>query len=224
MIPDRYTIPALVAAAAHAALFVFLPPRAPDQGPALPEPPLLVELRPPVRPVFELALSGQPPAEAGGGGGLPVPQLPEPDRVARPSDCRVPIPRLVPTMEVPHEGKRIPIEGPGPIRGVRGAEDTGHVIVPHLLDHEPRARVRVPPEYPHEMKRLGVEGEVEVAFVVAADGSVREAQVTRSSGREFEAAAVRAVLRWKFEPGRYRGRAVSFRMSVPLIFRLDAQP
>jgi protein TonB len=43
----------------------------------------------------------------------------------------------------------------------------------------------------------------------------------RSSDRIFEEAALRAVARWKFEPGRRDGRIVRFKMSVPIVFRLD---
>jgi outer membrane biosynthesis protein TonB len=37
----------------------------------------------------------------------------------------------------------------------------------------------------------------------------------------FADAALRAVARWKFEPGLKNGRHVRFRMSVPIMFRID---
>ncbi|MBE36925.1 MAG: hypothetical protein CMI16_15450 [Opitutaceae bacterium] len=39
--------------------------------------------------------------------------------------------------------------------------------------------------------------------------------------RRFEEAALRAVSKWRFEPGRRHGRVVQFRMAVPIIFRLN---
>jgi protein TonB len=42
----------------------------------------------------------------------------------------------------------------------------------------------------------------------------------RSSAQVFDEPTLRAVARWKFEPGRKDGRAVRFRMSVPVVFNV----
>ena len=47
-------------------------------------------------------------------------------------------------------------------------------------------------------------------------------EVVESSDRVFEEAAVRAVAKWRFEPGRRDGRVVRFRMAVPIVFALNA--
>jgi TonB family protein len=62
--------------------------------------------------------------------------------------------------------------------------------------------------------------EVLVGFVVDTKGNVTDAQVVKSSHHEFDAAAVSAVSRWKFTPGRRSGVAVSTRMRVPVRFPL----
>ena len=41
------------------------------------------------------------------------------------------------------------------------------------------------------------------------------------SQREFESAAVQAVSKWKFKPGRKGGRAVNTHMQVPIVFTLN---
>jgi protein TonB len=88
------------------------------------------------------------------------------------------------------------------------------------LDQIPVARLQPPPNYPYEMKRSGITGTVVVGFICDSDGNVRDAYVVSSTHREFDAAAVQAVSKWKFKAGRRGGRAVNTRMSVPLEFTL----
>ena len=88
------------------------------------------------------------------------------------------------------------------------------------LDQKPQPRSQVQPQYPFEMRRAGITGNVLVEFIVDANGDVRNAFAVRSSQREFETAAVQAVSKWKFKPGRKGGRAVNTRMQVPIDFNL----
>ncbi|PTX96476.1 energy transducer TonB [Opitutus sp. ER46] len=89
------------------------------------------------------------------------------------------------------------------------------------LDQQPVARVRTPPQYPFEMRRAGVTGEVTVDFIVDANGEVQNAYAVKSTQREFEAPAVQAVSKWKFKPGRKGGRNVNTHMQVPIVFTLN---
>jgi len=89
------------------------------------------------------------------------------------------------------------------------------------LDQIPIAKVQGQPQYPYEMRRAGIAGEVNVAFIVNVNGDVQDAYAVSSSHREFEAPAVQAVMRWKFRPGRRGGKVVNTRMSVPIIFSLN---
>jgi len=89
------------------------------------------------------------------------------------------------------------------------------------LDQPPVPRVRVPPQYPFEMRRAGISGEVLVGFVVDANGDVRDAYVVRSTQREFEVEAIKAVMKWKFKPGKKGGSSVNTRMQLPLGFTLS---
>ena len=117
------------------------------------------------------------------------------------------------------------------IPGARGGPDgTGSGIGQGLanlfnladLDQPPSPTVRVSPVYPYEMRRAGVSGEVLVGFIVDSTGQVRDAYAVRFSRREFADEAVRAVLQWKFSPGRRSGVPVNTRMQVPLVFNLQA--
>jgi protein TonB len=89
------------------------------------------------------------------------------------------------------------------------------------LDQVPSARFQARPQYPFEMRRAGISGEVLVDFIVDTNGDVRNAFAVHSSQREFEAAAVQAVSKWKFRAGRKNGHAVFTHMQVPIVFTLD---
>ena len=89
------------------------------------------------------------------------------------------------------------------------------------LDQIPVAQFQARPQYPFEMRRAGINGEVVVDFIVDTNGVVQNAYAIRSSQREFEAAAVQAVSKWKFKPGRKGGRAVNTHMQVPIVFSLN---
>lgn len=105
--------------------------------------------------------------------------------------------------------------------------ETGHGSGPGVidwakLDRVPRARLQPAPDYPFPMRSRGEEGTVVVKFLVDEAGNVYSTAVLRATKPGFEEAALRAVARWKFEPGSKDGRKVRFRMSVPLVFRIDA--
>jgi protein TonB len=92
-----------------------------------------------------------------------------------------------------------------------------------MLDQTPVARFQARPQYPFEMRRAGISGEVVVDFIVDTNGDVQNAYALRSSQREFEAAAVQAVSKWKFKPGRKGGRDVPTHMQVPIVFTLNEE-
>ena len=88
------------------------------------------------------------------------------------------------------------------------------------LDQIPSPKFQPSPQYPFEMRRAGVTGEVVVDFIVTDTGDVRNAYAARSTAREFESAAIQAVSKWKFRPGKRGGRAVNTHMQVPVGFTL----
>jgi len=84
----------------------------------------------------------------------------------------------------------------------------------------PEPVYRAQPKYPAEMKVLGIPGEVQVEFVVIADGSVRDVKTSKATNEAFAAAAKAAIEQWKFKPGRKGGRDVNTRMVIPFVFTL----
>ncbi len=87
------------------------------------------------------------------------------------------------------------------------------------LDQKPRATAQPPPEYPADLRRRKVEGTVVVVFTVDRNGRVVQPTIEQSPHPQLASAALAAVRRWRFEPGRRQGRPVPFRMRVPITFR-----
>jgi protein TonB len=113
----------------------------------------------------------------------------------------------------------IPVVKPGTKLG-QGMKDLFDVA---NLDQPPVLRVPVQPNYPFEMRRAGISGEVLVEYIVDSNGRVSQAQVVRSSQREFEQPAMQAVLKWQFRPGRKGGRAVNTRVQQVITFNLNEE-
>jgi protein TonB len=91
------------------------------------------------------------------------------------------------------------------------------------LDQKPEARVRIAPQYPFEMRRSGLKGEVVVQFIVDSSGEVRDPVIVKTSNSGFNDAAIQAVLKWKFKPGRKGGSAVNTRVQQLLGFNLNTE-
>ena len=77
----------------------------------------------------------------------------------------------------------------------------------------------VMPQMPESARRKGVTGWVEVVFTVNEKGDVDDAEVRNSSPEEvFDAAALKAVRAWRFEPATKDGKPVSTRTMIRLKF------
>ena len=110
-----------------------------------------------------------------------------------------------------------------PRPAVASGKGLGNIFDLAQLDNKPEARVRIKPVYPFEMRRSGLKGEVVVGFIVDSTGEVRDPYIVRSSNPGFEEAALQAVLKWKFKPGKKGGVAVNTRVAQPLSFSLNAE-
>jgi periplasmic protein TonB len=78
------------------------------------------------------------------------------------------------------------------------------------------------PPYPPVSKRLGEEGTAVVRIFVGADGQPQKAELRTSSGFErLDAAAVAAVMKWRFKPGMRGGVAEAMWVLQPIPFVLN---
>ena len=89
------------------------------------------------------------------------------------------------------------------------------------LDQRPGITKRVMPEYPTRARRMNVEGQVMVQVVVDKQGMPRNGQIVRATpSGYFEDAALKAVRRMRFTPGRLKGQVVNTVVMIPFAFRL----
>jgi protein TonB len=217
----KYIFPAALAATVHVALLWFLPNEARTR---LVEVPLITDEQgkgpeETPQPPEAQVVSTEPIAPLAGGPALPA--LPEPPVAAMKDTVSVGLDE--PNKHLDHRLSVIPeILGPGGIGkvGEVGLGSAG-LFTPGELDRLPSAQVQLPPEYPYSLKQSGTVGSVVVEFDVNAEGRVVRAVVLNYTDRGFVEPAVRAVRKWKFEPGRRRGQAVPFRMAVPIVFGIE---
>ncbi|MDY7107557.1 MAG: TonB family protein [Planctomycetota bacterium] len=102
-------------------------------------------------------------------------------------------------------------------RDERRARGGGPVFTTADLDRTPRVLNQPPPELTDQM-RAEAPGTVRVVFIVNRRGRVENAYVQDSTDPIFEAPALAAVQRWRFEPGTREGKPVRVRMRVPISF------
>ena len=108
------------------------------------------------------------------------------------------------------------------IRSGKLGEGLGNIFNLADLDHVPEPVVQPSPIFPQSMKREVSYARVVVEFIVDTDGRVHSPVVTDTTIVGFEDAAMSGVSRWRFRPGMRSGRRVNTRMSVPIIFRVNA--
>jgi len=76
--------------------------------------------------------------------------------------------------------------------------------------------------YPTEAIAQGIEGNLELAFTVEADGSVTEMEVINSLHPLCDSAAVAGVRAVQFVPATHDGTPIPMRLRLPVKFRLAA--
>ena len=212
---ERFLWPVIIAAGLHGALLLSFADK-----PLVDDPPKTKD-KPWVKPTVDPLPVDLPEPETGStsetaGGPAPLPHIPDILRPLTPETIfTVPVMArsvaINPVNKLPKEMGDLPGAGDGPGIGP-SLPDVGH------LDRIPRATVRPAPTYPDAMRKSATNGSVTVEFVVDTTGRVISADAVRWSHREFVDPAVRAVMRWRFEPGTQNRRRVSFRMAVPIEF------
>lgn len=85
----------------------------------------------------------------------------------------------------------------------------------------PRALLQSAPVYPEAAAAQGLEGRVLVRVVVSASGAVEDATVESSTDPIFDAAALKAVAQWTFEPATRGGQPVEATVMIPFDFNLN---
>ncbi|MGH9369392.1 MAG: energy transducer TonB [Thermoanaerobaculia bacterium] len=138
---------------------------------------------------------------------------------APPAATPTPPPTVVPTARpgVPAAPPRPtlapPAVTPAPAR-VAATAKTGT----NDLDRQPQLKATTPAVYPPSARRAGIGGVVLLSVLVSEKGEPLRVEVARSVQPDLDQAAVAAVRKWLFEPGRKRGAAVAAWMTVAVPF------
>lgn len=75
--------------------------------------------------------------------------------------------------------------------------------------------------YPHSCIKEGIQGDVEVTFIVDTSGRVVEPEISKSAHPELDRAALMAVRRMpQWKPGRVNGTPTPVRMTIPVHFEI----
>lgn len=117
--------------------------------------------------------------------------------------------------EVVSEAKKVKF--PGPSKGIPGRGEF------HITDGDPIPVSTIPPNFPGDAVRSGIEGWVLVEFRIGADGSVSDAKVLDAEPRRglFDDAALRAVAQWRFRPRIENGVPVPARARYTIDFSMN---
>jgi protein TonB len=105
-------------------------------------------------------------------------------------------------------------------RACGGGAARGAVTAPRPLS----AAANPAPEYPYASRLRNEQGRVTLRVAVDAAGRVVEVAVQRSAGfAALDAAAMRAVRQWRFEPATRDGQAVFSNLAIDINFRLEGE-
>ena len=78
--------------------------------------------------------------------------------------------------------------------------------------------------YPPKAHRDGIQGTVEIEFIVDETGRVSRARIVKSIAG-LDEAALKCVFQWRFSPARKNGMPVASMASAPVTFRItDRKP
>ena len=108
----------------------------------------------------------------------------------------------------------LPLQLPG--GGIGG--DLAELFDMSSLEEKPRVLYRARPDVTREMRKR-MPCTVHIVMTVDAQGRVVDPRVHSSDDPLFDAAALQAIRRWRFEPGKRRGKPDAFRVRQPITFK-----
>jgi TonB family protein len=80
---------------------------------------------------------------------------------------------------------------------------------------------KLEPQYPSRALMANIEGWVEIGFTVSSNGSVTDVKIVNAMpAKTFEAAAIKAVSRLRYQPVMRDGRAIAVGTQIRIVFRV----
>ena len=88
------------------------------------------------------------------------------------------------------------------------------VTMPQIISYHP-------PEYPDNLRKRNIEGQVQLKVLVDKEGNVSEVLIDTFSGyRGFDQAAFESIFHWKFKSAKYDDEEKDSWVLIPIIFKL----
>jgi TonB family protein len=108
--------------------------------------------------------------------------------------------------------------------GIQTRQDMEAMVFEEGETDEAAVPVAQPPiPYPDQARKAGVEGELEIIFVVDRDGKLGSIEFPRSPDPVITNAARKALEEWRFKPAKNKGIPVRVKMKVIVEFKLDTR-
>lgn len=85
----------------------------------------------------------------------------------------------------------------------------------------PKVKKKVDPIYPQNAKRAEKEGTVKLQATIGTDGIPKNIVAVTKPGFGFENAAIDALKKWRFIPGKKKGKDAEMTVSIDIQFKLD---
>lgn len=102
---------------------------------------------------------------------------------------------------------------PAPLKSFYGLEE---------VDQAPVATVKTKPAYPYRARRLRLNGEVAVKFLVDTNGRVDRITILQADPPEvFDHSVLQALTSWRFAPGTVSGRPVNTWVTTSIVFKFE---
>lgn len=155
----------------------------------------------------------------------PIPAQPA---VAQPQLAPVeeknPVPSEQKTSEPAQPQPQAPLAAPGGPPGppTEAPVSTDNVYEAGMVDEAPVPSKKVEPFYPEFVRDQGITGVVRAQVTVDEKGNVMEVKILSSPHELLTDEVMKAVSRWKYKPGKFKGVAVKVRnRPIEIEFRLD---
>jgi len=102
-----------------------------------------------------------------------------------------------------------------------GAAPRGRAPAPRASFVQAKVLRTERPSFPESARRRGLEGTTYVRLAIDAGGRVTSTSIATSSGNSaFDAAALRAAAKWRFEPASSDGSPTASQIIIPIRFKL----
>ena len=97
----------------------------------------------------------------------------------------------------------------------------GNAVLTKDCNDEPQLIKEVEPVYPRMVREAGLEGEVQLNFIVGRAGNVKNIEIVTSGIASLDEAAKIAVSQYQYNPACRMGLAIESRVTVVIEFRLQ---